>query len=270
MSIIVGITGHTGSLGKEIIKSKLGFNYSFFKGDIRNKNKISKWISSKKFDAIIHLAAIVPISVVNNNKNKAYQINYIATKNIVNAVKKNKIKWFFFASTSHVYSSIKKNISEKFKTNPISYYGMTKLLAEKYIIKQLKKSDSKYCIGRIFSTTNKNQKNNYLIPDLKTKIKKSKKKIILYNLGHYRDFISMKDISKIIFCLYKKKFEGIINIASGKSLCLKDIARYISKYYKTKIEFKDNIKKTYLVANINKLKKIYKKKLIKNLKELIF
>ena len=139
MSIIVGITGHTGSLGKEIIKSKFGFNYSFFKGDIRNKNKISKWINSKKFDAIIHLAAIVPISIVNNNRNKAYQINYIATKNIVNAVKKNKIKWFFFASTSHVYSSIKKNISEKFKTNPISYYGMTKLLAEKYIIKQLKK-----------------------------------------------------------------------------------------------------------------------------------
>ena len=172
MSIIVGITGHTGSLGKEIIKSKFGFNYSFFKGDIRNKNKISKWISSKKFDAIIHLAAIVPISVVNNNKNKAYQINYIATKNIVNAVKKNKIKWFFFASTSHVYSSIKKNISEKFKTNPISYYGKTKLLAERYIIKQLKKSDSKYCIGRIFSTTNKNQKNNYLVPDLKKKNKR--------------------------------------------------------------------------------------------------
>ena len=80
----------------------------------------------------------------------------------------------------------------------------------------------------------------------------------------------MKDISKIIFCLYEKRFEGVVNIASGKSLCLKDIARYISKYYKTKIEFKDNIKKTYLVANISKLKKIYKKKLIKNLKELIF
>ena len=154
--------------------------------------------------------------------------------------------------------------------NPISYYGKTKLLAERYIIKQLKKSDSKYCIGRIFSTTNKNQKNNYLVPDLKKKIKESKKKIVLYNLNHYRDFISMKDISKIIFCLYEKRFEGVVNSASGKSLCLKDIARYISKYYKTKIEFKDNIKKTYLVANISKLKKIYKKKLIKNLKELIF
>jgi hypothetical protein len=80
----------------------------------------------------------------------------------------------------------------------------------------------------------------------------------------------MKDISKIIFCLHKKKFKGIINIASGRGIYLKDVATYIAKHYKKKIEIKDNIKKTYLVANIDKLKKIYKKKIIKNFKELIF
>ena len=55
----------------------------------------------------------------------------------------------------------------------------------------------------------------------------------------------------------------IINIASGKAICLKDIAIQISNHYKKKIIFKDNDKKTYLVANINKLKKIYKKDLVK-------
>ena len=75
-----------------------------------------------------------------------------------------------------MYSSKNYNISEKAKTNPISYYGKTKLLAEKYIIKHLEKSDSKYCIGRIFSTTNKNQKTNYLVPDLKKKNQTIKKK----------------------------------------------------------------------------------------------
>ena len=270
MSIKIGITGRNGSLGREIIRSKFGFNYSFYDGDIRNKNKVSRWIKSKKFDAIIHLAAIVPIKLVNSNKKKAYEVNYIATKNITNEVKKNKIKWFFFASTSHVYLSTTKKITEKSTVNPISYYGKTKLLAERYIIKKLEKSDSIYCIGRIFSTTNKNQKNNYLIPDLKKKIKNSKRKTILQNLSHYRDFISMKDISKIIFCLYDRKFKGIINIASGKAIYLKDIAIYISEYYNKRIEFKDNIKKTYLVANINKLKRIYKKNLIRNFKELIF
>ena len=208
MSIKIGITGSSGSLGREIVKSKFSYDYSFFKGDIRNKNKISKWIKGKKFDAIIHLAAIVPIKIVNKDKKKTYEVNYIATKNLIDEVKKNKIKWFFFASTSHVYSSKNKIISETSKTNPISYYGKTKLLAEKYIIKKLEKTDTLYCIGRIFSTTNKNQKKNYLVPDLKKKIKTSRRKIILHNLCHYRDFISMKDIAKIIFCLYKKKIQG--------------------------------------------------------------
>ena len=40
-----------------------------------------------------------------------------------------------------------------------------------------------YCIGRIFSTTNKDQKKGYLIPDLKKRISKSKKKLILKNLN---------------------------------------------------------------------------------------
>ena len=115
MSIKIGITGHSGSLGKEIVKSKFGFNYSFFIGDVRNKSKVSKWIDGKKFDAIIHLAAIVPIRIVNNNQKKAYDVNYIGTKNIIDTIKKNKIKWVFFASTSHVYSSTKKKLMRNHK-----------------------------------------------------------------------------------------------------------------------------------------------------------
>ena len=157
MTITVGITGSTGSLGREIIKSGLGFKYSFFKGDIRNKNKISKWISNKNLDAVIHLAAIVPIKVVNKNRKKAYEVNYLATKNLVDEVKKIKLNGFF-ASTSHVYSSKTKKISENSTLAPISYYGQTKLLAEKYIKKQFQKSNTIYCIGRIFSTTNKIKK----------------------------------------------------------------------------------------------------------------
>ena len=80
----------------------------------------------------------------------------------------------------------------------------------------------------------------------------------------------MKDISKIIFCLYRKKFNGIINIGSGREIYLKNIAIYIADYYNKIVEFKDNNKETYLVANNSKLNKIYKKNLTKNFKELIF
>ena len=69
-----------------------------------------------------------------------------------------------------MYSSSNKKIDEKAKIKPISYYGKTKYLAENEISK-LKKNGTKICIGRIFSTTNNYQRKNYLVPDLKNKIK---------------------------------------------------------------------------------------------------
>ena len=253
-----GITGYTGSLGKILIRSNKNIKYIFFRGDVRKKKDVNEWFLNNRFDAIIHLAAIVPIKIVNRNKRKALEVNFFGTKNIVDAVIKSKIKWFFFSSTSHVYGSSRLKQNEKSKINPISYYGKTKLLAEKYIIKKFTNNQNTFCIGRIFSTTNNNQKMNYLVPDLKNKIKKSKKKIILKNLNHFRDFISMYDISNIILALYKKKYKGIINIGSGKGILLKDIAKIICNKFKKKCEFIDNKTSTFLVADNTKLKKIYK------------
>ncbi len=223
------------------------------------EKKVFDWVKKNKLNVIIHLAAKVPIKEVNKNKKKTKKINYFGTKNLVDACIKENINWFFFASTSHVYRSSKKKILEKNKTAPISYYGKTKLLAEKYIIKNFEKHGISYCIGRIFSTTNINQKKNYLVPDLKNKIKKNKGTLILKNLNHYRDFISMKDLSKIIFILLNKKFKGIINMASGKKIHLKLIAKIILKKFKKKnFRFQDNKKPTFLIGNINRLKKICK------------
>ncbi len=268
--ITIGITGATGSLGKAIIKNNKKIIFNRFNGDIRNRKAVFDWINRSNVKIVFHLAAIVPIIQVNSNTTKARQVNYDGTKNIVDACFKKEIKWFFFSSTSHVYKSSRKKISERFEKKPLSYYGQTKLWAENYIIKKFKSSNTKFFIGRIFSTTNKSQKKNYLVPDLKYKIRKTKKKLTLKNLNHYRDFISMEDISKIILILMRKKFSGILNLGSGKGILLKDIAKIIAKKYDKKVVFLDNKKPTYLVANITKLLRIYKFKKSNKIEKIIF
>ena len=270
MKSVIGITGCSGSLGKTLLKFRKNKKFICFTGDIRNLEHVQNWIKRNNLKAIIHLAAIVPIKDVNGNKKKAKDVNFLGTKNIVDAIKRSKVEWFFFSSTSHVYKSSFTKISERNKKNPCSYYGKTKLLAENYIVSQLRNSKIKYCIGRIFSTSNKNQKKNYLVPDLKRRIKKTKKKIILRNLNHYRDFISMQEICKIILLFYKKRYQGIINIGRGESVHLKDIAKTICKKYKKEFEFEDNKKSTYLIANNYKLKKLFKFNKKINLIKLIF
>ncbi len=266
----IGLTGSTGSLGKIFLKKYRNKNIKCFRGDIRNKKLFNIWIKKNNINILLHFAAIVPIKRVNKDLKKAYDVNYIGTKNIVDACAENKIEWFFFTSTSHVYKYSKKKLLETEKKKPTSYYGKTKLLAENYIIKKFTSNNIPFCIGRIFSTANKNQKKDYLVPDLKRKIKK-KGKVFLKNLNHYRDFVSMDDISKIILILYSKKYKGILNIASGKSIYLKDIAKeIINKYNKKNYVFKDNQVSTSLVGNNSKLMRIKKIKIDTSIKKLIF
>jgi nucleoside-diphosphate-sugar epimerase len=254
-----GITGLSGVLGKAIRK-ELNYKFISFKERIENKNKIYRWVKNNDFDLIIHLAAVVPTNIVNNNFNKANKINYKGTKYIVDAILKYKpnLKWFFFSSTSHVYKikNFYEKIDEKATTSASTKYGLTKLRAENYIINKLKNTSVRYCIGRIFSYSAINQKKPYLIPTLIYKIKKSEDKYIYFkDLNHCRDFLSLKKICTAINILRKSNAKGIYNIASGKSFLLEDIAKYISNKFNKKCKFIKN-KKTFLIGNINKLNRI--------------
>ncbi len=93
-----GITGHSGTLGSQLIKKKFNFKFIIFKDDICRKKKIYQWIKKNKPDLILHIAAIVPTRVVENNFSYANSVNYIGTKNLVDAIVENNLnlKWFFF------------------------------------------------------------------------------------------------------------------------------------------------------------------------------
>ena len=255
-----GITGHSGTLGSQLIKKKFNFKFIIFKDDICRKKKIYQWIKKNKPDLILHIAAIVPTRVVENNFSYANSVNYIGTKNLVDAIVENNLnlKWFFFSSTSHVYRlpKIKIKINEKCKKKAISKYGLTKLKAEKYIKKKLSKSKIPYCIGRIFSFTHINQEDFYLIPSIVKKIRKSKKNNIVFNnMNHYRDFVSVTDICEAIKLLWTKKSKGEFNIASGKATYIKNIIKFLCKKYKKNPIFVDN-GKSYLVGDVKKIKRL--------------
>ena len=112
----IGITGCTGVLGKLLneILSKKNVNFSCFKGDIKKIQDVNRWISNNQdLEKIFHFAALVPIYKVENDKMNALRTNLNGTKNLINSIKKNKLKvWFFFPSSCHVYKSKKTKIKE--------------------------------------------------------------------------------------------------------------------------------------------------------------
>ena len=135
-----------------------------------------------------------------------------------------------------------------------SKYGKTKLLAESYLIKNFTKAKINFCVGRIFSIFD-NTGDSFFTPSLLKKIKQKSKNLELENLNHNRDFLSTKQISKIIFFLWKKKFIGIINIGSGIKTNLRSVAKVFAYKANKKISFKHN-KPTFHIADISKLRKL--------------
>ena len=210
----IGITGSTGVLGSYIKKNLKSVKFDCFNGDVANKKDIQKWLKGKKFDALFHFAAVVPTKKVKKNYTHAKRVNYFGTKLLIDEVKKNQTtKWFLFSSTSHVYKLTKKKITEKSLLKPISKYGFTKLMAEKYLLK--KNGEVNICIIRIFSYTSFNQNVSFFIPSIYKKFSINNL-INLNNINHVRDFIDITDIFSAIKLLYLKKSNGIYNLGSGK------------------------------------------------------
>lgn len=260
---IIGITGYKGVLAKNFVKNYSEFSYSFFKGDIKKFKDIKKWLKKCNPSIIIHLAAKVPVEYVNKNFQDSKDVNVNGTINLLKAIylnnflKKN-FKWFFFSSTSHVYKKKNYACKETDAIDPMSKYGKTKAEAEKKIAIFQKKLKFPICIGRIFSFTNYDQQETFLVPAIFKKIKFSKNIPYFDNLSSKRDFIHIDDICSAIYFLLKKKQSGIFNIGSGKSQPISKIALFFSKTYKKKILITNNksIKKDIILSNISKIKKL--------------
>ena len=252
----IGITGGSGLLGKILIKElkKKKIRYTLFKKNIINQKNIIDWLSKNdKIEYIFHFAAHT--SAINSNKNKIkiYNTNVVGTENLIEAInlKKKKII-IFFSSSSHVYEYSNKPIKENFRIKPSSFYGKTKLLAEKKILKK-KYRYHKYFIARIFSVYHNSQKKPFLYPAMKYKLKKIKSnKIHVKGANNIRDFLNADKLVKIILRIFDKKLTGIYNIGSGKGISVK---KFINNYIDKKKIIIDYKKPNSLIADITKLKK---------------
>ena len=258
---VIAISGSNGVLGKKFINKFNKYSYQIISFNICNSKKLEKWIKTKKFDAFIHFAAIVPLKKVKKQKLLAYKTNFLATKTIVDSLIKYKNKKnfsFFYASTSHVYKTSNSRINEDSTLKPLSYYAITKHLSEKYILQKMENTKINYTIGRIFSFTDYGQDKSFLIPSIFNLFLEKNKITKFSDLNQYRDFISTSDIVRAINFLFRKKSKGIFNIGSGKKNYLKNLVLLIKKnYFKNQKVLFFNMKKGKdLVANNSKLLKL--------------
>ena len=126
--------GSTGILGKEILSQREDYflNPPHSLVDIAKINEVDNFIVKNNISQVLHLAALVGARECEEDKEKAYLINVIGTKNIAEICSKNNIK-LNYMSTDTVFDGKKGNYSEEDTPNPLNYYSFTKFSGECFV-----------------------------------------------------------------------------------------------------------------------------------------
>lgn len=183
-------------------------------------------------------------------------------------IKENSKAIFIFLSSRKVYKP-KSNIFEHSEISPVDIYAKNKLKTEKQI-KKIK--NLKYLILRISNVIGapmkrRNKIKNFI--DNYALLRKKKLKKIVTN-NNFKDFISTKQFSKMLYLLILKKSEGIYNVSLGKKIYVKEIIHLLDKkFYKKFVFLNSRTSDSFYLNNAKLFNEIKYKPSINELKKFI-
>jgi len=214
-------------------KENLNKKAIFYKADICDLNKILPLF--KEINYVFHLAADPRVVFSVKNPIESHKVNIDGTLNVLHASYKNKVKRLIFASSSAVYGDTKKlPLKEDITPNPVSPYGLHKLIDEYYckLFSNLYNLET-VCL-RYFNVYGPRMDPNgpyALVIGKFLKLRKENKPLTIYGDGKQtRDFVYVDDVIKANILAMKNKKVGrgeVINICSEKNYSINYIAKLI-------------------------------------------
>jgi nucleoside-diphosphate-sugar epimerase len=183
-------------------------------------------------DIVVHLAANMPkfkkYSPTWNNK--MFLTNVVGTQNIISECIATQTNRIIFTSSASVYGQHDEDVDETFSTNPVSPYGIQKLLAEKQL-SLAAQFGIRATILRLFNVYGPFQVTDAIIPAF-AKSKKSKPAMI-HGGSQVRDFVYVKDVVDVINTIVEDTtgiydYE-VINVGTGIGTSIKDLVELYEK-----------------------------------------
>jgi len=106
-------------------------DFSFIKGDVRDKKLLVKLFSSNKIDGVIHLAGFKAVGESVEKPIKYYNNNVVGSIVLIEVMKSFNCKTFVFSSSATVYGDPHAvPIQESFPISATNPYGQSKLIIE--------------------------------------------------------------------------------------------------------------------------------------------
>ena len=252
-------------------KSNINPNAHLIKGSTKSEKDLSKLFENDNYDGLIHLAANKASAESMKNPIKYTKNNIIGSLNLLNSCIKNNIKYFIFSSSAAVYGIPQYNpVDENHPTNPVNYYGYSKLLIEKNLKWYSKIYGLKYVALRYFNAAGydinkrvvgKEIRTENLIPSIMEVAKGRKPFIPIYGNNYatrdgtgVRDYVHVSDIA--IAHLYALEYlkinskNSILNLGSETGFSVLEIIEKSKQLLNIDIPYKFESKRNGDVSEI--------------------
>ena len=268
------------------INSKLNFrkhlpNCKVYKKKLNFQN-LESIFDTHKINNVIHLAGLKSVNESILDPLKYYRNNISSTLELLEVMKKYKVKKLVFSSSATVYGTQNKSpLKENMSLNSINPYGSTKIIIEKLIDEYVYSSPNFKAISlRYFNPIASSQEFNLpeqplgkpqnIMPILIGAIK-GKKTFKIYGKNYptkdgtcIRDYLHVEDLAiahiKSINSFHKISGHEKINIGTGKGYSVLDLINTFEKTNKIKIKYIFTKRRdgdaAISYSSINKAKKI--------------
>ena len=189
-------------------------NFTFYKCDINDSQKLDEVFLKNNFDGVIHLAAIVGDPACKINSDLAIKTNFESSKNLLEKSKNSEVSKFIFASTCSNYGKMddpEAYVDENSKLAPVSLYAELKVKFEKYMLSEIKKIDGFSPTSLRFSTVyglSPRMRFDLTVNEF-TKDLVLGKELIIFGEQFWRPYCHVKDFSNAFITVLKSPNEKV-------------------------------------------------------------
>jgi UDP-glucose 4-epimerase len=249
------VTGGAGFIGSHIVERLLNRNFqvsivdnlstglqenlhkdaAFFRMDIRSSEMLALF-TREKFDQVIHLAAQTMVPKSLDNPYYDCDVNILGIVNVLEACRKTDVKRVVFPSSAAVYGDLAAvPLTEDLagEAEPASFYGLSKLTAEKYLALYYKSFGLEYVALRYANVYGERQGDSGeggVVSIFARKAKRAEPIIIFGDGGQTRDFIYAGDVAEAnCQALVTQNPNQVYNISTETETSVSELAGYIEK-----------------------------------------
>ncbi|KIL43539.1 hypothetical protein KP77_32450 [Jeotgalibacillus alimentarius] len=214
-------------------EENISFKHTFYEMDVKD-HACDKVFDSKKFDAVVHLAAQVDVGISMQDPYKDSESNVLGLANILQLSKKHGVKKVFFASSAAVYG-LNEHIplQESEVCDPISTYGVNKYVGEMYCEKwgSIYNLDTvTFRFSNVYGPRQGMSGEGGVVSKFITRALRHEPLTVYGDGEQTRDFIYVEDVAEAILKAMESNITGMYNLSANTQTSVNDLIDELTRY----------------------------------------